>query len=211
MLYHCWLQMFSCNQQTCFFCNSLFFKNQDFMGKSDPYLEFSRPMLDGKLQAVHRTEVQMCHIVAVQCRLYHACSQFLLIFTYYMISLLTIKQLELISVYLLCSQCTNCTSRIPSIQLVDTCHISQLFHEHNSWWLVQKVRTYLRLPTFILACLSFYSFPQTLQTNLLSAPLVHTSFGTHSCSIAAHPSLQTCTSPDTFRRHLKTHYYQLAF
>ena len=68
-----------------FFCNSLFFKNQDFMGKSDPYLEFSRPMPDGKLQAVHRTEVQMCHIVAVQCRLYHACSQFLLIFTYYMI------------------------------------------------------------------------------------------------------------------------------
>jgi len=63
-----------------FFCNSLFFKNQDFMGKSDPYLEFSRPMPDGKLQAVHRTEVQMCHIVAVQCRLYHACSQFFINF-----------------------------------------------------------------------------------------------------------------------------------
>jgi len=27
------------------------------MGKSDPYLEFSRQMPDGKLQVVHRTEV----------------------------------------------------------------------------------------------------------------------------------------------------------
>jgi len=25
------------------------------------------------------------------------------------------------------------------------------------------------------------------------------------------PSLRTCTSPDTFRRHLKTHYWQQAF
>jgi len=35
---------------------------QDFMGKSDPYLEFSREMPDGKLQVVHRTEVlrQLC-------------------------------------------------------------------------------------------------------------------------------------------------------
>jgi len=32
------------------------------MGKSDPYLEFSREMPDGKLQVVHRTEVlrQLC-------------------------------------------------------------------------------------------------------------------------------------------------------
>jgi len=30
---------------------------QDFMGKSDPYLEFSRQMPDGKFVAVHRTEV----------------------------------------------------------------------------------------------------------------------------------------------------------
>jgi len=27
------------------------------MGKSDPYLEFSRQMADGKFVAVHRTEV----------------------------------------------------------------------------------------------------------------------------------------------------------
>jgi len=29
------------------------------MGKSDPYLEFSRQMPDGKLQVVHRTEVHV--------------------------------------------------------------------------------------------------------------------------------------------------------
>jgi len=55
-------------------------------------------------------------------------------------------------------------------------------------------------------------------TNLLSAPFVRTSFDACSFSIAAPkirnsilPSLRTCTSPDTFRRHLKTHYCQQAF
>jgi len=45
-------------------------------------------------------------------------------------------------------------------------------------------------------------------TNLLSAPFVRTSFGARSFSVAAPiiwnslpPSLRTCTSPDTFRRH----------
>ena len=52
-------------------------------------------------------------------------------------------------------------------------------------------------------------------TNLLSAPFVRTSFGSRSFSVAAPKiwnslflSLRTCTSPDTFRRHLKTHYGQ---
>ena len=55
-------------------------------------------------------------------------------------------------------------------------------------------------------------------TNLLSAPFVHTSFGSSSFRVAAPKiwnslplSLRTCTSPDTFRRHLKTHYCQHAF
>jgi len=55
-------------------------------------------------------------------------------------------------------------------------------------------------------------------TNLLSAPFVLTSFGARSFSVAAttmwysfSPSLRTGTSPDTFRRHLKTHYCQQAF
>ena len=46
----------------------------------------------------------------------------------------------------------------------------------------------------------------------------HTSFGARSFDSAAHkiwnslpPSLRTSTSPDTFRRHLKTHYCQQAF
>ena len=55
-------------------------------------------------------------------------------------------------------------------------------------------------------------------TNLLSAPFVRTSFGARSFSVAAPKiwnsrplSLRICTSPDTFRRHLKTHYCQQAF
>jgi len=32
---------------------------QDFMSKSDPYLQFSRQMPDGRLQVVHRTEVRI--------------------------------------------------------------------------------------------------------------------------------------------------------
>jgi len=49
-------------------------------------------------------------------------------------------------------------------------------------------------------------------TNRLSAPFVRTSSGSRSFSVAAPKiwnslplSLRTCTSPDTFRRHLKTH------
>ena len=52
----------------------------------------------------------------------------------------------------------------------------------------------------------------------ISAPFVRTSFGSRSFSVAAPKiwnslplSLRTCTSPDTFRRHLKTHYCQRAF
>ena len=55
-------------------------------------------------------------------------------------------------------------------------------------------------------------------TNLLSALFVRISFGSRSFSVAAPKiwnslplSLRTCTSPDTFRRHLKTHYCQQAF
>jgi len=55
-------------------------------------------------------------------------------------------------------------------------------------------------------------------SNLLSAAFVRTSFGARSFSVAAPKiwnslpvSLRTCTSPDTFRRHLKTHYCQQAF
>ena len=57
-------------------------------------------------------------------------------------------------------------------------------------------------------------------TNLLSASFVRTSFGSRSFSVAA-PKIwnslplsirrPTCTSPDTFRHHLKTHYCLQAF
>ena len=55
-------------------------------------------------------------------------------------------------------------------------------------------------------------------TNLLSAPFVRISFGSRRFSVVTPKiwislplSLRICTSPDTFRRHLKTHYCQQAF
>jgi len=55
-------------------------------------------------------------------------------------------------------------------------------------------------------------------TNLLSAPFVRISFGSRRFSVVTPKIwispplyLRTCTSPDTFRRHLKTHYCQQAF
>jgi len=65
--------------------------------------------------------------------------------------------------------------------------------------------------------INMFSFSRTLTTNLLSVPLVRASFGARSFSVAAPklelspPELRTCTSPDTFRRHLKTHCCQQAF
>ena len=74
---------------------------------------------------------------------------------------------------------------------------------------------YLR--SSLRACHSTRSF-RLSNTNLLSAPSVRTSFGARSFSIAAPKiwnslplSLRTCTCPDTFRRHLKTHYCKQAF
>ena len=74
---------------------------------------------------------------------------------------------------------------------------------------------YLR--SSLRACHSTRSF-RLSNTNLLSAPSVRTSFGARSFSIAAPKiwnfipqSLGTCTCPDTFRRHLKTHYCKQAF
>ena len=75
--------------------------------------------------------------------------------------------------------------------------------------------TYLR--SSLHACHSTRS-RRLSNTNLLSAPFVRTSFGSHSFSVAAPkiwnslpPSLRTCTSPDTFRCHVKIHYCQQAF
>jgi len=77
--------------------------------------------------------------------------------------------------------------------------------------------TYIHILSSLHACHSTRSL-RLSNTNLLSAPFVHTSFGSRSFSIAAPKiwnslplSLRTCTSPDTFRRHLKTHYCQQAF
>ena len=76
-------------------------------------------------------------------------------------------------------------------------------------------------PAYLLSSLHACHSTRSLRlstTNLLSAPFVRTSFGARSFSVAAPKiwnsvplSLRTCTSPDTFRRHLKTHYCQQAF
>jgi len=61
-------------------------------------------------------------------------------------------------------------------------------------------------------------FLRLSNTNLLCASFIRTSFGSRSFSIAAPkiwnslpPALRMCTSHDTFRHQLKTHYFQLAF
>ena len=75
--------------------------------------------------------------------------------------------------------------------------------------------TYLRSSLHV--CHSTHSLRLT-NTSLRSAPFAYISFGSHSFSVAAPKilnslplSLRTCTSPDTSRRHLKTHYCQQAF
>jgi len=50
------------------------------MGKSDPYLEFSRQMPDGKLQVVHRTEVHTAlflYVNVITHALFYLCWYFL--------------------------------------------------------------------------------------------------------------------------------------
>jgi len=55
-------------------------------------------------------------------------------------------------------------------------------------------------------------------TNLLTVPFAHAALGTRNFSVASRkiwnslpPALRSCNCPDTFRRHLKTHYSQQAF
>ena len=62
-----------------------------------------------------------------------------------------------------------------------------------------------------MARLSWYAL--VCDTNLLCAPFIRTSFGSRSFSVAAPkiwnslpPALRMCTSHDTFRHQLKTHY-----
>ena len=91
--------------------------------------------------------------------------------------------------------------------------ISPAWSEFFPFFLFSKP-AYLR--SSLHACHSTRSL-RLSNTNLLSAPFVCTSFGSRSFSVAAPKiwnslplSLRTCTSPDTFRRHLKTHYCQQA-
>ena len=73
----------------------------------------------------------------------------------------------------------------------------------------------LACPSIAVSICPLHPAGRRPNTRLLSAPFVRTSFGARSFSVAAPkiwnslpPSLRTCTSPDTFRRHLKTHYCQ---
>ena len=72
-------------------------------------------------------------------------------------------------------------------------------------------------PVYLRSVLHTHHSTRSLRlsnTNLLCAPFVRTSFGSHSFSVAATkiwnslpPALRMCTSHDTFRHH----YFQLAF
>ena len=76
-------------------------------------------------------------------------------------------------------------------------------------------------PVYLRLILHMHHSTRSLRlsnTNLLCAPFVRTSFGSRSFSVAAPkisnslpPALRMCTSHDTFRHQLKTHYFQLAF
>ena len=95
---------------------------------------------------------------------------------------------------------TALTSNIANVTF-RTLHSSQLAHLAASLHVSYSTRS-LRLSN----------------TNLLSTPFVLTAFGSRFFSVAAlkiwnslTPSLCTCTSPDTFRRQLKTHYCRQAF
>ena len=80
---------------------------------------------------------------------------------------------------------------------------------------------YSSQPAYLHSSLHFHQPPRSLRssnTNLLSVPFVRTALGARSFSVAAPTiwnslplSLRTCTTPDTFRRHLKAHHFQLAF
>jgi len=108
-------------------------------------------------------------------------------------------------------------------------------HDATEWlhWLPTKHRIDFKLanitfrtlhvsqPAYLRSSLHACHSTRSLRlsnTNLLSAPFVGTSFGARSFSVADPKiwnslplSLRTCTSPDTFRRHIKTHYCQQAF
>jgi len=109
-------------------------------------------------------------------------------------------------------------------------------HDATEWlhWLPTKHRIDFKLanitfrtlhssqPAYLRSSLHACHFTRSLRlsntNNLLSAPFVRTSFGARSFRVAdpkiwnSRPrSLRTCTSPDTFRSHLKTHYCQQAF
>jgi len=76
-------------------------------------------------------------------------------------------------------------------------------------------------PVYLWSILHMHHSTRSLRlsnTNLLCAPFVRTIFGSRSFSVAAPkiwnsipPALRMCTSHDTFRHQLKTHYFQQAF
>ena len=111
-----------------------------------------------------------------------------------------------------CSPCTLLQQLhwLPIKHRIDIKIVNITFHILHS-----SQPAYLR--SSLHACHSTRSL-RLSNSNLLSAPLVRTSFGARSFSITTPQiqnslplSLRTCTSPDTFRRHLKTHYCQQAF
>jgi len=76
-------------------------------------------------------------------------------------------------------------------------------------------------PVYLRSILHTHHSTRSLRlsnTNLLCAPFVRTSFGSRSFSVAdpkiwnsLPQALRMCTSHDTFRHQLKTHYFQQAF
>jgi hypothetical protein len=111
-----------------------------------------------------------------------------------------------------------------------TSSISLLCHLH---WLPIEYRIKFKLatitfntlhssePAYLRSLLNFHTPARSLRssdTNLLHVPLVRSAFGSRSFSVASPiiwnslpPNLRTSSSIHTFRRHLKAHFFQLAF
>jgi hypothetical protein len=117
---------------------------------------------------------------------------------------------------------TAASSRIPSASLLNQLH-----------WLPVDYRIKFKLatitynvihssePAYLRSLLESHAPARSLRsssTNLLHVPLVRSVFGSRGFSVAAPttwnslpPSLRTCTSLSSFRRHLKAHYFSQAF
>ena len=95
--------------------------------------------------------------------------------------------------------------RFRCAQLVWIWHVVSFFSLFN--FLFLKLQ-FMRIKMYILAVFAQYTACPSHHLTLVVSALQHAAPKIRN---SLPPSLRTCTSPDTFRRYLKTHYCQQAF